>query len=94
MYSSSMICSGELPCFTCSRTIWHSRWQTERADHPHELVIDLGGLHGPSEGLVQMDSLGLTPGESYAMDIFHAERRTEGSTFRVDTNIDCFIPIE
>jgi fibro-slime domain-containing protein len=39
-----------------------------------------------------MDSLGLTPGTSYDMDVFHAERCGSGSHFRIDTNIACFLP--
>lgn len=27
------------------RSIWHSRWSNDRAEHPHELVIDLGGTY-------------------------------------------------
>lgn len=27
------------------RTHWHTRWQGETAKHPHEIVIDLGGVH-------------------------------------------------
>jgi fibro-slime domain-containing protein len=57
------------------------------------LRIDLGGLHPALESSVSLDSLGLTDGETYAMDIFHAERHTTESNFRVDTNID-FLPPE
>jgi hypothetical protein len=32
--------------------------------------------------------LGLVPGETYAMDIFHAERHTVESNFRIETTID------
>ena len=56
------------------------------------LVIDLGGLHPPASGTVSLDALGLKIGGVYALDLFHAERHTEGSTFRVDTNlgfVDC-----
>jgi len=56
------------------------------------LVIDLGGLHPARSRTVNLDTLGLTDGQSYPMDIFHAERRTNASTFRVDTNIECFMP--
>jgi fibro-slime domain-containing protein len=52
-----------------------------------QLVIDLGGVHGPEEGAVNADKaaegLGLTPGGFYALDLFSAERHTNGSTFRV-----------
>ncbi|MBN2801618.1 MAG: fibro-slime domain-containing protein [Deltaproteobacteria bacterium] len=51
------------------------------------LVIDLGGLHPPRYGSVDMDTLGLVEGSSYTMDIFHAERHTTGSNFKITTNI-------
>ncbi len=56
------------------------------------LAIDLGGLHGELTGEVELDTLGLMEGETYAMDIFHAERRHDGSHFRVETSISCFLP--
>lgn len=56
------------------------------------LVIDLGGLHPPHSATIEMDSLGLEPGGYYRMDIFHAERSYEGSSFRIETSIDCFMP--
>jgi len=56
------------------------------------LVIDLGGLHGELEGSVEMDTLGLDEGRTYAMDVFHAERRHNGSHFRIETSIACFFP--
>ncbi|MEM9457753.1 MAG: fibro-slime domain-containing protein [Myxococcota bacterium] len=57
-----------------------------------QLVIDLGGLHPALEATVQMDALGLEVGQTYPMDIFHAERHTTESNFRIVTTIDCFIP--
>ncbi|PRQ04576.1 fibro-slime domain-containing protein [Enhygromyxa salina] len=59
-----------------------------------ELVIDLGGLHPAQSGTATLDQLGLTPGKSYPMDIFHAERRSTDSTFRIETTIACFTPVE
>ncbi|MBV1856831.1 MAG: fibro-slime domain-containing protein [Nannocystaceae bacterium] len=56
------------------------------------LALDLGGLHPALEGTVEMDTLNLVPGQTYPMDIFHAERHTNESNFRISTNIDCFIP--
>ncbi len=57
-----------------------------------ELVIDLGGVHGAESETIDLDTLGLTPGETYTMDIFHAERHTKKSTFRIETTIGCFDP--
>jgi fibro-slime domain-containing protein len=58
------------------------------------LAIDLGGLHRPIDREVALDSLGLTVGETYRMDIFHAERHTNRSSFRIETTIDCFGPVD
>jgi len=57
-----------------------------------KLAMDLGGLHGVVEGTIDLDTLGLTIGESYTLDAFHAERCDSGSNFRIDTSIACFIP--
>jgi fibro-slime domain-containing protein len=51
------------------------------------LRIDLGGVHPPQNGSVNLDSLGLTAGETYDLDLFFAERHTTGSSFRMDTSI-------
>ncbi len=61
----------------------------------NELVVDLGGLHGPVEGEIDLDSLGLGEGFFYSLDVFHAERCYGGpgnSNFRLTTSIDCFTP--
>jgi fibro-slime domain-containing protein len=61
-----------------------------------KLAIDLGGLHPQLSDSIDLDdaaaTLGIQPGNSYAMDIFHAERHTNESNFRIDTTIGCFIP--
>ena len=57
-----------------------------------KLAMDLGGLHGVVNGSIQLDTLGLTPGEMYTLDAFHAERCDSGSNFRIDTSIACLIP--
>jgi len=61
------------------------------------LVIDLGGVHAAENGSVELDDvaaeIGIEIGVTYPMDIFHAERHTVASTFRIDTTIDCFDPI-
>ena len=56
------------------------------------LALDLGGLHGPVEGTIFLDDLGLTPGVYYDLDVFHAERCGSGSNFRIDTSISCIQP--
>ena len=61
----------------------------------NKLAIDLGGVHGAQSGNVDLDAsagaLGLQPGNMYPMDIFHAERHTSQSNFRIDTSIMCFV---
>jgi fibro-slime domain-containing protein len=52
-----------------------------------QLVIDLGGVHPPASGSVALDSLGLTKGTEYPLDLFNAERHTDQSNFRADTNL-------
>jgi fibro-slime domain-containing protein len=61
-----------------------------------KLALDLGGLHPPASATVDLDAsagaLGIVAGNVYPLELFHAERHTEGSTFRVDTNlgfVDC-----
>jgi fibro-slime domain-containing protein len=63
------------------------------------LALDLGGVHEPMLGVIDFDTqaeaLGLDAisADEYTMDIFHAERQTEQSNFKVTTNIACFVPI-
>ena len=61
-----------------------------------KLAIDLGGLHPPDTQTINLDAeaakLGITKGSVYPMDIFHAERHSTGSNFRIDTTIGCFVP--
>ena len=62
-----------------------------------KLAIDLGGVHAREASTVDLDArsveLGITPGRSYTMDIFHAERHTVESNFRISTNIACFTDV-
>ena len=59
-----------------------------------QLAIDLGGLHPAQSATANLDDYGFTPGSTHAMDIFHAERRSTDSTFRIETTIGCFMPVE
>jgi len=54
------------------------------------LAIDLGGLHPETSQSANFASLHLTPGQTYPMDLFHAERHTNASHFRIETSIACF----
>lgn len=60
------------------------------------LGIDLGGVHGPLEGSIDLDAmagaLGIVPGGTYDLDFFFAERHTSESNFRIETTIGCFQP--
>jgi fibro-slime domain-containing protein len=56
------------------------------------LAIDLGGLHPPATAKIELDaareSLGIEVGNEYSLDLFHAERHSASSNFRVDTTIE------
>ncbi len=52
------------------------------------LVLDLGGLHPIREQYLDLSRLNwLVPGQNYEMKIFHAERRTNASNFRIETTL-------
>ncbi len=61
------------------------------------LALDLGGVHAAETGMVNMDqqaaALGITPGHTYRMDIFQAERHTSASTFHIETTLQCLTSI-
>ena len=54
-------------------------------------VIDLGGVHGAEEQTVSLDAVGaacgMTPGNSYPLDIFFAERHQTQSSFRIEATM-------
>jgi len=64
----------------------------------NQLALDVGGQHQALEGTIDFDkqasALGITVGQTYSMDIFHAERQTTESNFRIETNIKCFEPVD
>ena len=55
------------------------------------LGIDLGGLHPEKSRSINLDMVakdfGLVIGKTYPLDLFHAERHTNASHFRVETSI-------
>jgi len=53
----------------------------------NKLVIDLGGAHLAAPGYVQLNTLGLTDGETYPIDIFFCDRRSGMSNVRISTNM-------
>lgn len=62
----------------------------------NHIALDLGSMHAAADGTIDFDAqatdLQISPGNAYAMDIFHAERHTSASNFSVQTNIACFTP--
>ncbi len=53
-----------------------------------QLAVDLGGIHVPESGSVTVNAqsagrFGLTPGNVYKINVFHAERQKFGSSFRL-----------
>lgn len=61
-----------------------------------KLAMDLGGLHSQLEDTIVLDEnaaeLGLEKGGVYSLDLFHAERHSNGSHFRMDSTlsvVDC-----
>jgi fibro-slime domain-containing protein len=53
----------------------------------NKLAVDLGGVHGAMSGSTDLDTLGLTAGNTYAFDFFFAERHLSESNFRMQTSI-------
>lgn len=55
------------------------------------LALDLGGVHGEESGSVNLDDaaadLGIVVGETYGLDLFHAERHLVDSNFKLTTSI-------
>lgn len=53
------------------------------------LVADVGGMHAMLTVDVVLDDLGLVPGESYALDVFHAERGVGNTRLRFELGAFC-----
>jgi fibro-slime domain-containing protein len=58
----------------------------------NRLAIDLGGLHEAQSDTLDLDDrageLGIEIGEEYALDLFHAERHTVASNFRIQSSLE------
>ncbi len=61
----------------------------------NKLALDLGGVHVAETGTIDFDAnaaaFGMTVGATYPLAVFHAERHTDQSHFRMETTIDCLI---
>jgi fibro-slime domain-containing protein len=59
----------------------------------NQLAVDLGGIHSAETGTIDFDGqaaqFGITKGQTYNMDIFHAERHVTESHFRMETKFEC-----
>ena len=63
----------------------------------NKLALDLGGVHAYQSGVVNFTpataaSLGLAAGNTYALDLFFAERHTRNSTFSLQTSLNLGAP--
>ncbi len=58
----------------------------------NRLAIDLGGLHSAQSDSIDLDAraaeLGITPGNTYPLDFFHAERHTNESNFKIQSSLE------
>jgi len=52
-----------------------------------KLVVDLGGNHLPAPGVVNLDDLGIIAGNSYGLDVFACNRRSDMSSLRIKSNM-------
>ncbi len=59
-----------------------------------KLAVDLGGAHSAQTKSVDLDSLGLTVGKTYPLDGFFAERHTNQSNFKMQTNLPLIVAEE
>ena len=52
-----------------------------------KLVVELAGTHGEKDQYLDLNRVGLAHGDTYKLSLFHAERQTDGSNFRFQTNL-------
>jgi fibro-slime domain-containing protein len=60
-----------------------------------KLAMDLGGTHYYMDGFINLDTMaGLVPDQSYSFDLYYAERHSEGSHIRINSNVISASPSE
>ena len=52
-----------------------------------KLVVDLGGVHAARWAELQLDTLGLTEGQTYSADLFYADRATYDTTLIIESSM-------
>jgi fibro-slime domain-containing protein len=52
------------------------------------LDLDLGGIHNEATGQINLDTLGLTEGQTYPLAFFWCERHVVGSNLRIETSLE------
>ena len=57
-----------------------------------QLVIDLAGVHGAMDQVIELNRLGLEDGETYSLHFFFAERHRTESNFRITTTLELSSP--
>ena len=57
-----------------------------------QLVIDLAGVHGAMDQVVELNRLDLEDGETYSLHFFFAERHRTESNFRITTTLELSSP--
>jgi len=57
-----------------------------------QIALEIGGIHGQVSGTLDLDAsaatLGLVPGQRYTLKMFHAERQTIASNFKIQTTLN------
>jgi fibro-slime domain-containing protein len=54
----------------------------------NQLDLDLGGIHNEATGQINLDSLGLSVGQTYPLAFFWCERHVTGSNLRIETSLE------
>ena len=74
-------------CIRCTDPVWWVGLPTRSVAGADGLAIDLGGVHQREQPTVQLDTLGLTMGLQYPLDLCNAERHTVESNMSFTTTL-------